>query len=107
MKESSIFKARQSTSFQILYCVLERSINIRSPTKLGRKGLKGSSLTKATETYDGISEESTEFEWNIFPGFTTVQLYGKVKDLLSRSGETPENFTGRIFIYVHVQRHFL
>ena len=46
--------------------------------------------------YDGISGEPTEFEWNIFPGFTTLQLYGKVTDLLSRSGETPENFTGRI-----------
>ena len=22
--------------------------------------------------------EPTEFEWNIFPGFTTLQLYGKV-----------------------------
>ena len=45
---------------------------------------------------DGISGEPTEFEWNIFPGFTTLQLYGKVTDLLSRLGETPENFTGRI-----------
>ena len=47
--------------------------------------------------YDGISGEPTEFEWNIFfCGFTTLQLYGKVTDLLSRLGETPENFTGRI-----------
>ena len=46
--------------------------------------------------YDGISGEPTEFEWNIFPGFTTLQLYGKVTDLLSRLGETPENFTGKI-----------
>ena len=38
MKESSIFNARKSTSFQILYCVLERSINIQMPTKLGRTG---------------------------------------------------------------------
>ena len=45
--------------------------------------------------YDGISGEPTEFEWNIFPGFTTLQLYGKVTDLLSRLGETPETFTGR------------
>ena len=28
--------------------------------------------------------------------FDTLQLCGKVKDLLSRLGETPENFTGRI-----------
>ena len=46
--------------------------------------------------YDGISGEPTEFEWNIFPGFTTLQLYGKVQDLQSKLGETPETFTGRI-----------
>ena len=46
--------------------------------------------------YDGISGEPIEFEWNIFPGFTTLQLYGKATDLLNRLGETPENFTGRI-----------
>ena len=46
--------------------------------------------------YDGISGEPTEIEWNIFQGFTTLQLYGKVTDLLSRLGETPETFTGRI-----------
>ena len=51
--------------------------------------------SQSYRVYDGISGEPTEFEWNIFPGFDTLQLYGKVKDLLSRSGETPENFTGR------------
>ena len=30
------------------------------------------------------------------PGFTTLQLFGKVTDLLSKLGETPETFTGRI-----------
>ena len=50
---------------------------------------------KATET-DGINGEPTEFEWNIFPGFTTLQLCGKVTDLLSRLRETPETLTGRI-----------
>ena len=45
---------------------------------------------------DGINGEPTEFEWNIFPGFTTLQLCGKVTDLLSDLGETPETFTGRI-----------
>ena len=58
--------------------------------------------------YDGISGEPTEFEWNIFPGFTTLQLYGKVTDLLSRLGETLEIFFHRKnSIYVDVQRHFL
>ena len=46
--------------------------------------------------YDGINGESTEFEWNIFPGFTTLQLCHKISDLLSSMGQTPETFTGRI-----------
>ena len=46
--------------------------------------------------YDGINGEPTEFEWNIFPGFTTLQLCGKINDLLSDLGQTPETFTGRI-----------
>ena len=50
---------------------------------------------KATET-DGITGEPTEFEWNIFPGFTTLQLCRKVTDLLSSLGEETETFTGRI-----------
>ena len=51
---------------------------------------------KSDRDYDGINGEPTEFEWNIFPGFTTLQLCGKVADLLSNLGETPETFTGRI-----------
>ena len=50
MKPLSIFSTQKSTSSQILCCALERSINIQNPTKLGRKGLKGSQLTKAIET---------------------------------------------------------
>ena len=51
---------------------------------------------KSYRDYDGINGEPTEFEWNIFPGFTTLQLCGKVSDLLSDLGQTPETFTGRI-----------
>ena len=46
--------------------------------------------------FDGISGEPTEFERNIFPGFNALQLCDKVKSLLSRLGDTPDNFTGRI-----------
>ena len=52
---------------------------------------------KSYRDYDaGISGETTEFEWNIFPGFTTLQLCDKVSNLLSSLGQTPESFTGRI-----------
>ena len=51
---------------------------------------------KSYRDYDGINGEPTEFERNIFPGFTTLQLCGKVTDPLSSLGEEPETFTGRI-----------
>ena len=51
---------------------------------------------KSNRDYDAINGESTEFEWNIFPGFTTLQLCDKINDLLSDLGQTPETFTGRI-----------
>ena len=50
----------------------------------------------ACMTLDRIDGEPMEFEWNIFPGFTTLQLCHKIHDLLLRLSVTPENFTGRI-----------
>ena len=47
-------------------------------------------------TLDRIDGEPMEFEWNIFPGFTTLQLCHKVQELLSRLSVTPEKFTGGI-----------
>ena len=51
---------------------------------------------KSYRDHDAINGEPTEFEWNIFPGFTTLQLCDKISNLLSDLGETPETFTGRI-----------
>ena len=42
---------------------------------------------KSYRGYDAINGESTEFEWNIFPGFTTLQLCDKINDLLSDLGQ--------------------
>ena len=36
-----------------------------------------------------------EFEWNIFPGFTTLQLCNKVQEFLSKMSKQPEEFTER------------
>ena len=61
-----------------------------------KKRIEGITTDTSYRDYDGINGESTEFEWNIFPGFTTLQLYGEVNDLLSDLGQTPEIFTGII-----------
>ena len=54
--------------------------------------LKDSSQYRTLDTIDG---EPMEFEWNIFPGFTTLELVREVQKLMSKMGE-PEQFQGRI-----------
>ena len=54
---------------------------------------KSSSQYRALDRIDG---EPMKFEWNIFPGFTRLQLCSKVQELLSRLSVQPEDFTGRI-----------
>ena len=60
--------------------------------------IAGVKSVRSYRDYDAVHGEPTEFEWNIFPGFTTLQLCGKINDLLSDLGQTPETFTGRILL---------
>ena len=46
--------------------------------------------------FEDVKGESAKFEWNIFPGFTTLQLCDKISNLLSSLGQSPEAFTRRI-----------
>ena len=50
--------------------------------------IAGVMAEKSYRDYDGVNGEPTEFEWNIFPGFTTLQLCGEVNNLLSDLGQT-------------------
>ena len=68
----------------------------KDPSTSGIQRSLEETTDKSYRDYDGINGEPTELEWNIFPGFTTLQLCGKVNDLLSDLGEAPETFTGRI-----------
>ena len=54
-------------------------------------------LFKSSPKYrasDNIDGEPTEFECNVFPGFTTLLLCIKVQELLSRMSVEPENSLG-------------
>ena len=44
---------------------------------------------------DTIDGEPMEFEWNIFPGFTTEQPVDKVQEFMNKMGD-PSKFQGRI-----------
>ena len=53
---------------------------------------KDSSQYRTLDTIDG---ELMEFEWNIFPGFTTLQLINKVHEFVSKMDD-PSEIKGRI-----------
>ena len=46
-------------------------------------------------TLDTIDREPMEFEWNIFPGFTTLQLVQDVLKFMNKMGDSSE-FKGRV-----------
>ena len=75
---------------------LGRILQHPDSNEASKNRIAGVKSGRSYRDYDGINGESTEFEWNIFPGFTTLQLCDKVNDLLSILGQTPETFTGRI-----------
>ena len=61
-----------------------------------KERVAGARAEKDYSDFDDIKGEPAEFEWNIFPGFTTLQLCDRINDLLGSLGQTPETFTGRI-----------
>ena len=54
---------------------------------------KDSSQYRTLDTTDG---EPLEFESNIFPGFTALQLVDEVQKFRNKMGDPPEQFKGRI-----------
>ena len=60
---------------------------------------KSSSEYRALDTSDG---EPMEFEWNVFPGFISLQLVQEVQQFMNKMGE-PEQFQGRVVFNVDVQ----
>ena len=98
MKQSSVSNAQVSMSSQILCCASGKVLQHPDSNEAWKNRVAGARCEKSYRDYDAITGESTEFEWNIFPRFTTLQLCSKVNDLLSELGEAPETFTGRILL---------
>ena len=99
-------KARKSTSFRILCCVLGRSVRILNLTNLGRTGKNGSQLLKGTETL----MESVESRLN--SSGTSSQDSIRCSSMVSHTSteqiwRNTRKFHKKNHIYVDVQRHFL
>ena len=60
---------------------------------------KDSSQYRTLDTIDG---EPSGFEWNIFPGFSTLELVREVHKFMSNMGE-PEQFPRTNYLHVDVQ----
>ena len=60
---------------------------------------KDSPQNRTLETIDG---EPMEFEWNIFPGFTTLQLVQEVQKFMNNN-ERPSTIPGTNDLHVDVQ----
>ena len=86
-----------SLFFFLKFCIMPWK-DEREPTfKLSWEDIltwfKSSPECRALDTIDG---EPMDFDCNIFPGFTTLELCTKVQELLSKMSVDPKNFTGRI-----------
>ena len=95
---------------QILCCVSAKFFNFLNANEAWKNRVAGVRAERSYRDYDAITGESTEYEWNIYLGFTTLQLCDKIRDLLSSMGQTPESFTGRIlfmsvFNYIFCDRY--
>ena len=72
-------------SDSVLY--LGRILQHPDSNEAWKNRIAGVKSVKNYRDYDAINGESTEFEWNIVPGFTTLQLCDKISDLLSDLGQ--------------------
>ena len=95
-KRLSIFNARRSTSFSDSVLCLGKIFENHQSNDAWEQRLGWLKSSSKYRNFDRIDGEPIEFEWNIFPGFNTLQLSEEVKRLLFILDETPVNFTGRI-----------
>ena len=93
-----IINSQRTKVYVFLDSVLCLGKVLRHPecNKAWKSRVAGVRAERNYRDYDVFNGESTEFEWNIFPGFTTLQLCDKNINLLSFLGQSPETFTGRI-----------
>ena len=93
MKKSSVSRMQKVYVFpDSVLCLGKMNQNPTSNAVWEEKWswFKCSQEYRALDTIDG---EPLEFEWNIFPGFTTLQLINKVHEFMTKMGD-PSQFKG-------------
>ena len=72
----------------------------------GKKSLSWFKDSPQYRTLDTIDGEPMKFEWNIFPGLTTLQLINKVQEFKNKMGD-PAQFQGRIIFMSMFKWHHM
>ena len=64
-------------------------------------------LKKCSSYQDGVGldGELIEFEWTVFPGFSSLSLAREIQNDLETKNIKPEDFKVRDHLHVKVQRH--
>ena len=93
MNKSSVSSAQRSYVFSdSVLCIGKIHENPRANTAWEDKLMWFKSFTGLLELWDTIDGEPMVFEWNIIPGFTTLQLSEEVKSLLLRLSVNTREF---------------
>ena len=95
---SSIFKAQRSTYSQILCYVSAKFVQHIECNEAWKNRVSGVRVERNYSDFDDVKGESAEFEWNISQGSQRCSFCGKISNLPSSLGQTPESFTGILFM---------
>ena len=78
----------------IWYCAWEEFLTL--PQAHGRKKFDWFMNSSQCRELGRIDGETMEFEWKIFPGFTTLQILVEIQKMMAETNCDPEQFHGRI-----------
>ena len=67
-----------------------------NPVESWKKHIQWYSDNNYFRELNRIDGQPLEFEWKIFPGFTTVGSLNKIQQMMGELQCEPENFTGKI-----------
>ena len=107
MKKSSVSRMQRFSFFSdSVLCLGKMNENPQSNTVWEDKLMwfKSSPQNRALDTIDG---EPLEFEWNIFPGFTTLQLCKRSPKVLVKNERRTRRSHRTDHLHVDVRRHLM
>ena len=95
MIKRSNWRKQWYMSVLIQSCVWEEKSSFRSKHQVGRSDSVYLHQSKEHAELPGIDGELVEFEWNIFPGFTSIEILRQIqKDLEAQQITTSQKENG-------------